>query len=135
MADALEDHEGSCSIGGRTITNSRFADGSGALARKKEEIIKVVNQLGKKSTTHAMEISAEKTKLMTNDTREISSDIRIGGQNLETFQSFKYLGQMFLYHFGKGHSHTKKEKHFTNRLVVSMKLSLPWIPERQRPNH
>ena len=26
MADALEDHEGTVSVGGRTITNLRFAD-------------------------------------------------------------------------------------------------------------
>ena len=39
-----------------------------------------------------MEISAEKTKPMTNNTNGISSAIRIGGQNLETVQIFKYLG-------------------------------------------
>ena len=43
---------------------------------------------------NGMEFSAEKTKLMTNNTRGISSDIRIGGQNLETVQSFKYLGSV-----------------------------------------
>ena len=89
MTNALEDHEGSVSIGGRTITNIRFADGIDALARKEEELFKLVNQLEKASTTHAMEISAKKTKLMPNNTRGISSDIRIGGQNLETVQSFK----------------------------------------------
>ena len=94
MTDALEDHEGSVSIGGRTITNLRFADGIDALARKEEELFKLLNQLEKASTTYAMEMSAEKTKLMTNNTRGISSDIRIGGQNLENVQSFKYLGQM-----------------------------------------
>ena len=41
-----------------------------------------------------MEISAEKTKLMTNNTEGISSDIRFGNQNLETVQSFKYLGSV-----------------------------------------
>ena len=94
MTDALEDHEGSISIGGRAITNLRFADGNDALARKEEELFKLLNQLEKASTTYAMEISAEKTKLMTNNTRGISSDIRICGQNLENVQSFKYLGQM-----------------------------------------
>ena len=38
-----------------------------------------------------MEISAGKTKLMTNNIKGISLDIRIGGQKLETVQSFKYL--------------------------------------------
>ena len=41
-----------------------------------------------------MEISAEKTKLMTNNSNGISLDIRIGGQKLETVQSFKYLGSV-----------------------------------------
>ena len=41
-----------------------------------------------------MEISAEKTKLMTNNIKGISLDIRIGGQKLETVQSFKYLGSV-----------------------------------------
>ena len=90
----MEDHEGSVSIGGRTIANLSLADVIDALARKEEDIFKLVNQLDKASTTHAMEISAEKTKLMTNNTRGISSDIRIGSQNLETVQSFKYLGQV-----------------------------------------
>ena len=42
-----------------------------------------------------MDISAEKTKLVIIKTKGISSNIRIGGQNLkETVQSFKYLGSV-----------------------------------------
>ena len=94
MTDALEDHEGSVSIGGRTITNLRFADDIDALAGKEEELVKLVNHLDTASTTYGMEISAEKTKLMTNNIKGISLDIRIGGQKLETVQSFKYLGSV-----------------------------------------
>ena len=39
-----------------------------------------------------MQISAEKTKLMTNNTSGISNDIRISGEKVETVNSFKYLG-------------------------------------------
>ena len=39
-----------------------------------------------------MEISAEKTKLMTTNTRGINTEIKINGQKLETVTSFKYLG-------------------------------------------
>ena len=39
-----------------------------------------------------MQISAEKTKLMTNNINGISSTIKISGEKLETVQSFKYLG-------------------------------------------
>ena len=39
-----------------------------------------------------MEISAEKTKLMTNNTSGINTEIKVNGQKLETVTSFKYLG-------------------------------------------
>ena len=92
--DALEDHEGSVSVGGRTITNLRFADDFDTLAGKEEELFKLVKQLDKASTTYEMEIGAGKIQLMTNSTRGISPDIRIGGQNLEPVHSFKYLGSV-----------------------------------------
>ena len=41
-----------------------------------------------------MEISAEKTKLMTNNTSGINTEIKINGQKLETVASFKYLGSV-----------------------------------------
>ena len=91
MTDAFEDHEGSVSIGGRTITNLRFAD---EIDGKEEELFNLANQLDKASTTYGIEISAE--KLMINNTRGISSDNRIGGQILETVQSFKYLGSVVI---------------------------------------
>ena len=64
MTDAFEDHEGSFSTGGSTITNLRFADESDALVGvgKEEELIKFVNQLDKASTTCGMGISAEKRR-------------------------------------------------------------------------
>ena len=39
-----------------------------------------------------MEISAEKTKLMTNNTIGINTEIKVNGQELETVTSFNYLG-------------------------------------------
>ena len=41
-----------------------------------------------------MEISAEKTKLMTNTTSGINTEIKVNGQKLETVTSFKYLGSI-----------------------------------------
>ena len=41
-----------------------------------------------------MEISAEKTKLMTNNTSGIKTEIKVNGQRLETITSFKYLGSV-----------------------------------------
>ena len=60
MTDALEDHEGTVSIGGRTITNLRFADDIDGLTGEEEELANLVERLDKASTAHDMEISAEK---------------------------------------------------------------------------
>ena len=92
MTDALEDHEGTVSIGGRTITNLRFADDIDGLTGEKDELSKLVERLDKPSTASTgMEISAEKTKLMTNNTCGINTEIKVNGQRLETVTIFKYL--------------------------------------------
>ena len=94
MTDALEDYEGTVSIGGRTITNLRFADDIDGLAGEKEELANLVERLDKASTAYGMEISAERTKLMTNSTSGINTEITVNGQKLETVTSFKYLGSV-----------------------------------------
>ena len=45
-------------------------------------------------TAYSMEISAEKTKLMTNNTCGINTEFKVNGQKLETVTSFKYLGSV-----------------------------------------
>ena len=76
MTDALEDHEGTVSIGGRTITILRFADIIDGLAGKEEKVAKLVERLDKVSTAYGMEISAEKTKLMTINTCGVNTEIK-----------------------------------------------------------
>ena len=73
MTDALEDLEGTVSIGGRTITNFRFADDIDGLAGEEEERENFVERLDKASTAYGMEISAEKTKLMSRNTCGINT--------------------------------------------------------------
>ena len=82
MNHALEDHKGTICIGGRTITNLRFTD---------EELASLVQKLDAASAKFGMQISAEKTKLMTNN-KTIHRDIDVQGQRLETVTQFKYLG-------------------------------------------
>ena len=92
MTDALEDHEGTVSIGGRTTTNLCFADNVDGIAGEEKEPAKLAECLDKASSAYGMEISAEKTKLMTNNTSGINTEIKVNGQKLQTGTSFKYLG-------------------------------------------
>ena len=52
VTDALEDHEGTVSIGGRTITNLCFADDIDDLAGEEEELAKLVERLDKVSIAY-----------------------------------------------------------------------------------
>ena len=54
----------------------------------------MVNHLEEASTAYGMQISAEKTQLMTNNTNRISTDITIYSKKLEAVRSFKYLGDI-----------------------------------------
>ena len=59
MTDALEDHEGTISIGGRTIAKLRFADDIDGLAGEEEELANLFERLDKAFTAYSMEVSAE----------------------------------------------------------------------------
>ena len=54
----------------------------------------LVERLDKASTAYGMEISAEKTKLVKNNTSGINTEIKVNGQKLVTVKSFKYLGSV-----------------------------------------
>ena len=96
MTGALENHEGTASVGGREITNLRFADGIDGLAGEEEELANLVERLDEASTAYGMKISAEKTKKMRNNTSGINTEIIVNGQRLETVTSFKYLGSVII---------------------------------------
>ena len=69
MYDALEEHDGKVSIGGRNITNLRFANDIDSLAKEEQELEALVESLDQTCTRYKMEISAGKTKLMTEQRR------------------------------------------------------------------
>ena len=79
MCEALGDHEGSISIGGRLIINFRFADDIVVNAEEEEEAGVLIDRLDRTTTRYKMEIGPDKTKVMTNNpngfqSKKISND-------------------------------------------------------------
>ena len=74
----------SISIGGRTITNLRFADDIAGLAGSEEELAHLVTNQDQTASSYGMEISAEKIKLMTNSANPITTRTTVAGKELET---------------------------------------------------
>ena len=89
MCEALDDHEG---IGGRLITNFRFADDIVVNAEEEEGAGVLIDRLDRTTTRYRMEIGPDKTKVMTNNQNGFQREIKIKGQSLEEVENFKYLG-------------------------------------------
>ena len=69
ICEALDDHEGSASIGGRFITNFHFADDVVVNAEEEEEAGVLVSRLHTTTTRYKMEIGPDKTKVTTSKVR------------------------------------------------------------------
>ena len=75
MSDALEEHDGKVSIGGRNIINLQFADDIDA--EEEQELDALIESRDKTCTRYKMEISAKKTKMMTNSASGIQREIKV----------------------------------------------------------
>ena len=71
-----------------------MADDIDGLAGEEQELAKLVEHHNNDSTAYGIEISAEKTKLMTNNTSGINQEIKINVQKFETVTCFKYQGSV-----------------------------------------
>ena len=91
MCEALDNHEGSVNIGGRIITNFRFADDIVVNAEEEEEASILVDRLDRTTTRYKMEIGPDNTQVMTNNPDGFQREIKIKGQRLEEVENFKYL--------------------------------------------
>ena len=92
MCEALDDNEGSLSIGERPITNFRFADDIVVKAEEEEEAGVLIDRLDRTTTRYKIEIGPDMTKVMTNNLNGFQGQIKIKGQRLEEVENFKYLG-------------------------------------------
>ena len=93
MTDALEGQNGTINMGGRNITNLRFADDTDEVAGSEDELADLVKRLEETSSRYGMEINTEKTKLMTNSTDPIKTKIIVNSQQLETVKQFKTISE------------------------------------------
>ena len=90
VCETLDDHEGSVSIGGRLITNFRFADDIVVNAEEEESGV-LVDHLDTTTRSYRIEIYPDKTNLMTSNPNSFQKEIKIKGQRLGAVANFKYM--------------------------------------------
>ena len=93
MAGIQDEHISTISIGGRNLSNLRFADDIDLIDGSNDELQTLTNKLSSSASRYGMQISAEKCKIMINsNTRNLHSNIKLYGEKLEEVEQFKYLG-------------------------------------------
>ena len=93
MAGIQDEHISTISIGGRNLSNLRFADDIELIAGSNDELQTLTNKLSSSASRYGMQISAEKSKIMINSNKSnLNSNIKLYGEKLEEVEQFKYLG-------------------------------------------
>ena len=89
MREALHDWKGGISIGGRKITNLRYADDTTLLAKTKNEIEEFLKKVKVESEKLGLYLNLSKTKVMTTANPE---NLSIDGETVEAVNNFAFLG-------------------------------------------
>ena len=93
MTHALDNYNGTISIGGRKITNLRFADDIDGITEEEDELTKLVHNLDTAAAKFGLDICADNTKIMTNN-GTLQRDITIQGAEVGNRDYFKYIGSI-----------------------------------------
>ena len=83
----MKEHNGKVSFGRKTFTNLQFADDIGPFVKEEQQLEALAESLDKNCRRHELEISAEKTKFMTNSTNGIQEE----DKSLQQFQASSTL--------------------------------------------
>ena len=83
-------------VGGRNITNIRYADDTALIADSETKMQSLVNTLVIESQRRGLKVNFSKTKVMVvrKGSEQIDARITIDGSNLEQVNSFSYLGSI-----------------------------------------
>ena len=95
MNDALDNHVGLVNIGGKIITNLRFADDIDGLAGSESELANLIKIIDNTARAYRMEINSTNTQIMANSEGSFTSEIKINNEPLKVVESFKYLGAIY----------------------------------------
>lgn len=92
MREALHDFQSTISMGGRVVSNLRFADDIDLMGGSNQELQDLTSRLVERAGAYGMEVSSEKSKVMVNSANNTNAQISMNGQQLEEVAAFKYLG-------------------------------------------
>ena len=91
MREALEDWDGGISIGGRRITNLRYADNITLIAESKNDLIEIMERVKLASKKAGIYLNIGKTKVMMT---EDQGKMVVDGKHIDVVSHFIFLGSL-----------------------------------------
>ena len=91
MGETFHNFKSTISIGGRIISNLRFADDIDLMGGNNDELQELRYRLSNSAREYGMEISSEKSKVMVNSGDNTTVQISMNGQQVEEAMASKYL--------------------------------------------
>ena len=79
-------------IGGRSISNLRYADDTALCGKSPQEINNIVHKVNDAGRTILLKLNARKTKLMVVGDENANVSIDVDGETIAKVNSFNYLG-------------------------------------------
>ena len=90
MREALEQYKGGFKIGGRRVSNLRYADDIVLVATSSEELQELIQRMVDAGKNYGLIFNKGKTKVLTTDGSEI--EIYVEGVVLQQVDKMQYLG-------------------------------------------
>ena len=96
MREALEDFPGGVKIGGRRITNLRYADDTTLVCGSKKELLDLLKAVKSASERRGLLLNTKKTKIMVidDDRKDQDEGFVLDGNNIDEVESFEFLGSV-----------------------------------------
>ena len=94
MRKTLDGFQGGLQIGGRMITNLRYADDIILLATSEAQLQELVDRLDRVSRRYSLLINIDKTKVMASDGIACRIGLLIQNEQLAQVSTFPYLGSL-----------------------------------------
>ena len=79
-------------IGGRNITDLRYADDTALLASDITSMKRILHRVDMEGRKAGLLLNAKKTKVMHINSKAVPQSIKVDGTSLEYVNQFKYLG-------------------------------------------
>ena len=96
VREALEGFEGSIKIGGRMVTDLRYADDTALLAGSREGLQRLTDRVNRAGARVGLRFNVRKTKIMVVSKKAGPIwPVEVNGEKVELVKSFQYLGSLF----------------------------------------